>query len=159
MIKMSFNAEDIKVYQEFHQYDFDGNDEYKKGLDAVFQKYLFMEAEKDPNLKKEVDAGNLDPDKIKPDDKDQLVAQTKVFFFCKQTGNILDLEEYKHWVSTKPPELNMPQYSTSYEQLVDMIVNNKPIPGIKKIPDTVLDPKSSSQHVLKERSKPWEKKD
>ncbi len=156
---MSFSSEDIKVYQQFHHYDFDGNNEYKEGLVAVFQKYIFMQAEKDPSLKKEVDAGNLDTNKIKPEDKDQLIAQTKVFFFCKQTGNILDLDDYRRWVSSNPPELNSPQYSANYEQLVDMIVNNKPIPGIKKIPDTVLDPQTSSKHVLKERSKPWEKKD
>jgi hypothetical protein len=39
---------------------------------------------------------------------------------------------------------------------VDMIVNNKPIPGIKQIPKTVLDPAEAPASVLQPRKKPWE---
>ncbi|QPG75884.1 hypothetical protein FOA43_003270 [Brettanomyces nanus] len=151
---MSFSPENIEVYEAFSRYEFDSNREYKEGLEVVYQQYLMLEGDKDSEIKKDLDAGKLDSGKIKSDIKEQLTTQAKVFFFCKQTGNILDLQEYQKWEETnhggKPP------YSLNYEQLVDMIMNNKPIPGIKTIPDTVLDSSKSSKHVLSERTKPWQ---
>lgn len=158
---MHFNDEDVGVYRQFYNYDFEGNSEYNQGLEAVLQKYLMMEGGKNLEIKNDLDSGNLDTTKIKPDVKEQLISQTKVFFFCKQTGNILDYEDYKQWLASKPDlsEVKEPPYSTNYDELVDMIVNNKPIPGIKTIPDTVLDPSKGSEHIMKERKKPWQNTD
>lgn len=50
-----------------------------------------------------------------------------------------------------------PPYPTSFADIVELITQNKPIPGIEKIPETVLDPGSSRQDHTAKRRKPWEK--
>ena len=42
--------------------------------------------------------------------------------------------------------------------MVELITTGQPIPGIKQIPDTVLEGRSS-QATLVKRKKPWEKDD
>lgn len=48
-----------------------------------------------------------------------------------------------------------PPYSSNYQELVQLIMSGKPVPGIKEIPDTVL-PEQSSKSTAKQRTKPWE---
>ncbi|KAK5951101.1 hypothetical protein OHC33_007854 [Knufia fluminis] len=50
-----------------------------------------------------------------------------------------------------------PPYPTSFADIVDLITQNKPIPGIEEIPDTVLEPGSSKQDRAVRRRKPWER--
>ena len=52
----------------------------------------------------------------------------------------------------KPPA----PYPTSFSQIVELITSGDPIPGIKKVPDTVLQGRSSQPTTVK-RKKPWEK--
>ncbi|KAH3670550.1 hypothetical protein OGAPHI_001065 [Ogataea philodendri] len=149
------------VYEEFSRYDFESDRDYVAGLRQVMEQYLVLQSETDLEIQKDVSEGKLDFAKIKPADKEQLIWQAKVFFFCSKTGNILDLDDYKKWeaqkTETKPQDAEIP-YSSNYEQLVDLIVNNKPIPGIKQIPDTVLGAEIASDSTLTERKKPWEVK-
>jgi len=44
----------------------------------------------------------------------------------------------------------------SFAEICDLIAEGKPIPGIKDIPDTVLEGQSTASQATK-RSKPWEK--
>ena len=46
-------------------------------------------------------------------------------------------------------------YPTSFSQIVELITSGKPIPGIKEVPDTVLEGQSSQPTTVK-RNKPWE---
>lgn len=46
-------------------------------------------------------------------------------------------------------------YSSNYQNLVDLIVSGKPVPGIKDIPDTVLSEQQSAPQAAA-RPKPWE---
>ena len=57
--------------------------------------------------------------------------------------------------SADPP----PPYPTSFAEIVDLITQNKPIPGIEEIPTTVLELGSSKQDRTSRRRKPWEKDD
>lgn len=52
-----------------------------------------------------------------------------------------------------------PPYPTTFAEIVDLITQNKPIPGIETIPDTVLDPGSSKADKATRRKKPWERDD
>lgn len=52
-----------------------------------------------------------------------------------------------------------PPYPTSFADIVDLITQNKPIPGIETIPDTVLEPGSSKFDRTTRRKKPWERDD
>lgn len=49
-----------------------------------------------------------------------------------------------------------PPYPTSFAEIVDLITNNKPVPGIEEIPDTVLELGSSKVDHTPQRKKPWE---
>lgn len=44
----------------------------------------------------------------------------------------------------------------SYEELLDHILNNKPIPNIVEVPNVTLDEGLASTPSLKPRSRPWE---
>ena len=52
-----------------------------------------------------------------------------------------------------------PPYPTSFAEIVDLITQDKPIPGIEEIPTTVLEPGSSKQDRAERRKKPWEQED
>ncbi|KAG0673328.1 hypothetical protein C6P41_001037 [Kluyveromyces marxianus] len=47
----------------------------------------------------------------------------------------------------------------SYDELMDIIVNNKPVPNVIDVPDIVLDQSLVSEAHLQPRLKPWEKAD
>ena len=47
-------------------------------------------------------------------------------------------------------------YPISFSQVVELITRGGPIPGIKEVPDTVLEGQSSLPSTVKRR-KPWEK--
>ena len=47
-------------------------------------------------------------------------------------------------------------YPPTFSQIVDLITNGQPIPGIKEIPDTVLAGQETKPTTAK-RKKPWEK--
>ena len=49
-------------------------------------------------------------------------------------------------------------YPTSFEQIVELISTGQPIPGIKDVPDTVLEGQASQTNAVR-RKKPWEKED
>lgn len=46
-------------------------------------------------------------------------------------------------------------YPTSFSEIVELITSGEPIPGIKEVPDTVLEGQSSQPTTVK-RKKPWE---
>lgn len=50
-----------------------------------------------------------------------------------------------------------PPYPTSFADIVELITQNKPIPGIEEVPDTVLELGSSKRDTAVRRKKPWEK--
>ena len=52
---------------------------------------------------------------------------------------------------------NEPNYPSSFAALVDLITNNKPIPGIETIPNIVLDRRLSKPSAVPVRRKPWER--
>ncbi len=49
-------------------------------------------------------------------------------------------------------------YPTSFSQIVELITNGQPIPGIKEVPDTVLEGQATQATTAK-RKKPWERDD
>ena len=49
-------------------------------------------------------------------------------------------------------------YPTSFSQIVELITSGEPIPGIKEVPDTVLEGQASHATTAK-RKKPWERDD
>lgn len=80
--------------------------------------------------------------------------QAKTFYFCKETGSILNIEDYQEWKKSQTTE---PGYSNDYQKVVEMILSGKEseIPGIKQIPDTILEGQGSTSSTS-QRRKPWE---
>lgn len=159
--------EQEEVYKEYLNYDWDSFDDFQLGLQEILSNYLELLKERDALATA-----------IPPGERALLIDQAKSFFFCSQTGHILNLDDFEQWKrdggykfdkSTKISEIkeddnptttttaNETPYSSNYQELVELIVSGKPVPGIKDIPDTVLsDQKSESK--ASQRLKPWEKK-
>lgn len=90
---------------------------------------------------------------IKPEEKSRLEMQAKTFYFCQQTENIMNIEDYEEWKRNRA--IAKPEYSYNYQELVELIIAGKEVPGIMQIPDTVLEGESS-RHTSQARKKPWE---
>lgn len=114
----------------------------QNGLENIFESYLTEIKERSNEI-----------NEISENDKEKLTLQAKMFYFCKETGNIFSLQDYEEWKSNQPNQLN-------YEKIVELIVQGKEneIPGIKQIPNTILEGESSKSTIDK-RQKPWEVKD
>lgn len=155
------------MHSEFHNYDWDNFDDFNQGLQDILENFLDSLKEQDPSVKT-----------IPAAQRQQLVDQAKSFFYCSKTGNILNLDEYYAWrrvneakIQELPDEVEIKQidnangrestsedtpYSSNYQQLVELIVSGKPVPGIKDIPDTVL-ADQKSEATAPSRQKPWAK--
>ncbi|QDS76901.1 hypothetical protein FKW77_004071 [Venturia effusa] len=70
------------------------------------------------------------------------------------------LPEWTTLAATDPPPVTASQApdgpKLNYQEIVDLIQSGKPIPGIKEIPDTVLEGQGTSATQIR-RAKPWEK--
>jgi Family of unknown function (DUF5572) len=55
----------------------------------------------------------------------------------------------------QPSSAEKPPYPMSFNRLVELITEGKEVPGIKEIPDTLLEGQSS-QSTTTQRRKPWE---
>lgn len=149
-----------EVHNKFLNYDWDSFTEFQDGLKEILDNYLSSLKERDPLATS-----------IPPAEKQQLIDQAKLFFFCSHTGHILNLDDFYAWKRNNggkiteikddetPADSENPEetpYSSNYQHVVEMIVSGKPVPGIKEIPDTVL-PEQSSVPKATQRRKPWEK--
>lgn len=156
-----------QVYIDYLNYDWELFSEFQQGLEQILENYLDNLKEQDPSVTT-----------IPALDRQVLVDQAKSFFYCSHTGNILNLDDFQQWKiangdkyikNQKVEEIveqeveksvaedtNEPPYSSNYQNVVELIMSGKPVPGIKTIPDTVL-PEQSSVASAKQRVKPWEK--
>lgn len=158
------------IYIEYLNYDWDSFQEFQDGLQEILDNYLQNLKEQDPSI---TSIPNLD--------KQQLINQAKSFFFCNKTGNIINLDDYEDWklhsgdkfaknkqieeelgkdisenTTTNDQTNSDPPYSSNYQEVVELLMLGKPIPGIKQIPDTVLTDQGSTASAS-QRTKPWEK--
>ena len=151
-----------EVYVNFLNYDWNNFPEYQEGLNEILLNYQENLREQDPTAT------------ILALDLQQLTDQAKVFFFCLKNDQIIELEEYRAWerqwgdryrklkkIEEIQPEESRAStqdeqpYSSNYQNVVELILAGKEVPGIKRIPDTVLlDQKSTAQ--VQQRKKPWE---
>ncbi|KAI5955093.1 hypothetical protein KGF54_001654 [Candida jiufengensis] len=147
------------VYKQYLNYDWASNTEFQQGLSEILESYKETLKEQDPQAT------------ISSLDQTQLINQAKSFFFCQQTGHILNLEDFQDWKlhngdkfskNNKIEEISDvsvkddPPYSSNYQELAELIMSGKPVPGIKEIPDTVLKDQGSESNK-EQRVKPWEK--
>ncbi|CAG8485932.1 5851_t:CDS:2 [Scutellospora calospora] len=148
---MTSTNTDQTIFIKFEQYDFDKDENFQAGLPSIL--------ESNQNKSQE--------------ELDKLKEKAKWFYFSKVVQKF-DYNEYLAWKLNKSSTLESsnninltkqdtttnveaPKYSRSFQELVEMIRSNKPIPGIKEIPDEINSGIPSSA-TIKPRPKPWEKK-
>lgn len=74
----------------------------------------------------------------------------------RKFGKQVDFDAYKASKQAPTAKTEDDEKTLSYAALVEMIQSGKPIPGIKDIPDTVLEGQGT-QPAASQRRKPWEK--
>ena len=152
---MSTNTQE-DVYIEYLNYDWKSFIEFQDGLQEILDNYLTNLKEQDASVTT-----------IPSLDKQQLIDQAKSFFFCNKTGHILNLDDFNEWklhngdkhIRSDQIEESKEEdepYTSNYQELVELIAQGKPIPGIKHIPDTVLTDQGTAASAA-QRTKPWEK--
>ena len=117
---------------------------------------------------------------------EHLTLRAKCYYYARKTSSTVDFDGYRAWVEegNGGDELNggnelsqvpvdddivvdlsangdggiaSAPKPASFAEICDMIAEGKPIPGIKEIPDTVLEGQASEKSVGGRR-KPWEEK-
>ncbi|EME85596.1 uncharacterized protein MYCFIDRAFT_150657 [Pseudocercospora fijiensis CIRAD86] len=102
---------------------------------------------------------------------EHLTLRAKCYYYARKAGIPVDFDGYKAWVescrtngtaaNTQAPAdtsggmADAPK-PASFAEICDMIAEGKPIPGIKDIPDTILEGQASESNTAR-RKKPWEK--
>lgn len=149
------------LFHQLDDYPWDSDEEFQGGLRAIL--------------------GSVqDPAQL-----EHLTLRAKCYYYARKSGTKVDFEAYKHWVesggesgqstslesvqSNGAPAAQVPEPQqtgtgamgdapkpASFAEICELIAEGKPIPGIKDIPDTVLEGQSTTSQAPK-RTKPWEK--
>ncbi|KAK4505763.1 hypothetical protein PRZ48_003728 [Zasmidium cellare] len=120
-----------------------------------------------------------------PEQVSHLTLRAKCYYYARKAGTNVDFDGYKQWVEQQrgngqtnetevqanntndeaPAQTNSNSSGAiggdapkpaSFAEIVELIAEGKPIPGIKEIPDTILEGQASENQAEK-RKKPWEK--
>ena len=156
------NLEKTYLYHQLDEYPWDQDREFQGGLEAIL--------------------GSVqDPEQV-----EHLTLRAKCYYFARKAGTPVDFDGYKQWVETQrgvssqngapatvsgldivqtsEPEnagggaggMNDAPKPASFAEICEMIAEGKPIPGIKEIPDTILEGQAS-ESTSEKRKKPWER--
>jgi hypothetical protein len=159
-LDIQHDTDPTTLFRQLDAYSWDEDAEFQGGLSAIL--------------------GSVqDPDQVA-----HLTLRAKCYYYARKAGTPVDFDGYKQWreqnsgpdtgaeaapidaiarnghpslangnVSTVVPE---PPKPATFAEICDMIAEGKPIPGIKDIPDTVLEGQASESQASR-RKKPWEK--
>lgn len=165
-----------QVYIDYLNYDWDSFEEFQTGIKEILDNFLAGLQEQDPSI---TAIPALDKQQLIDQAKSFFYCSTtgnilnlddfnhwKIAHGDKYNKNkkIEELEPDKEetqkleQLDKEEPDKSEqePPYSSNYQELVELIMSGKPVPGIKQIPDTTL-PEQLSQSTAKQRVKPWEK--
>ncbi|KAF2491302.1 hypothetical protein BU16DRAFT_542441 [Lophium mytilinum] len=147
------------VYASVDSYPWDDDQEFQAGLSAIL-------------------GSNSSPEQAI-----ELELRARCFYYSRKFNTIIDFDTYKAHRATNPtiengvipPTTAAPvvleppttpsttsaapepaPYPTSFAHIVDLITTGQPIPGIKEIPNTILEGQGTSA-AQPRRKKPWEK--
>ena len=146
------------VFRQLDSYPWSEDDEFQGGLKAIL--------------------GSVqDPQQV-----GHLTLRAKCYYYARKAGTPVDFDGYKSWVEQQgnqgeangaedgrsilnsvPPAqaeasggMGDAPKPASFAEICEMIAEGKPIPGIKDIPDTILEGQAS-ESKSDERKKPWER--
>lgn len=144
-----------ELYLQLDEYDWDHDAEFQGGLKAIL--------------------GSASS----PEQVEHLTTRAKCFYYTRKAGTRVDFEGYQNHLKSRfssvpaadhHEEANLIEpaddqaatlmdgapHPASFAEICEMIASGKEIPGIKQIPDTVLEGQGSQANATK-RKKPWEK--
>ena len=174
------SSQDIDVFHDFDNFDFDSK-EFNDGLLAIFKSYHEQFQSSPDGFGELQKLGQKEKSQLIIQAKVYYyctktgnILNLLEYFHWKDIqqkeklllqSNFLDLEKSPHksnQLSNKTFGANQSTssgqsgqketYSSNYQNIVQLIMSGKPIPGIKKIPNTIL--KQSSKSVKTQRKKP-----
>jgi hypothetical protein len=127
------------LYQELEAYSWSTDEEFQAGLSNLVER-------------------------LPPTSVENVILRAKVYFYGKKIGQQLDFDEYKRWSDNRTVTLREESQGDddevkekSYDEIVELILAGKPVPGTREIPDTVLGEGASSEPKAEVRRKPWER--
>ncbi|KAF1363889.1 hypothetical protein EJ07DRAFT_54399, partial [Lizonia empirigonia] len=144
------------VFEALERYNWDDDVEFQAGLSAIL-------------------GSNSSPEQAA-----ELALRARCFYYARKYNTTVDFEAYKAYRDVRgrpPPQTNGVRpldfteasydaptnpseppapYPTSFSHIVELITTGQPIPGIKEIPNTVLEGQGTQSEKTKRR-KPWEK--
>lgn len=119
-----------------------------------------------------------------PEQAQHLTLRAKCYYYARKAGTNVDFDGYRQWFEEQGRERDRNEAvnggsnvdndtsaqtdatssggmgdapkPASFAEIVELISEGKPIPGIKEIPDTILEGQASENQAEK-RKKPWEK--
>jgi len=150
-----------ELYEHLDAYDWDNDAEFQGGLRAIL-------------------GSSNSPEQI-----EHLTIRARCYFYARKFGTRVDFQGYQQWVQNRSQQttnglsvttqdspivrqIHQTQDSqnhaphgdaptpASFAEICEMIAEGKPIPGIKEIPDTVLQGQGTQSSATR-RKKPWEK--
>ncbi|POS83614.1 hypothetical protein EPUL_003306, partial [Erysiphe pulchra] len=135
------------IYQQLDNYPWDRDREFQGGLSAI-----------------------LGPHPL-PSQINELTLRARCFYFSRKTSVPVSFDGYKayllalesHQTSLKPQAesshasipIQTAPYPPSFAEIIRLISNNAPIPGIRDIPPTII-PEQASVATAPKRKKPWD---
>ncbi|KIV98957.1 uncharacterized protein PV09_09292 [Verruconis gallopava] len=139
----------LTLFLRMDTYDWDADEEFKSGLLAILHSAA------------------------SPEQALELTLRARCFFFTRKTGIAVDYNAYSSWkalhaaisssaIEASASDTTNPGHEPesgpklSYQEIVELIQNGKPIPGIKEVPKTVLIGQGTVS-TKPARRKPWEK--
>lgn len=149
------SVDNTALYRQLDEYDWASDPEFQGGLSAIL--------------------GSVqDPQQV-----EHLTLRAKCYYYARKAGTPVDFDGYKSWIEARggsaavngssgqghiqqqaPPAndggMGDAPKPASFAEICDMIAEGKPIPGIKDIPDTILEGQASETQAAR-RKKPWEK--
>ncbi|KAF7190195.1 hypothetical protein HII31_08526 [Pseudocercospora fuligena] len=140
-------VDNTALFRQLHDYKWDEDAEFQGGLRAILGS-----AENEQQV-------------------EHLTLRAKCYYYARKAGTPVDFDGYKAWVESgrtngNAAVMHAPADSSggmadapkpaSFAEICDMIAEGKPIPGIKDIPDTILEGQASESNTAR-RKKPWEK--
>ncbi|MCJ1377198.1 hypothetical protein MMC17_000290 [Xylographa soralifera] len=158
-MEASVNSTNAELFHQLDIYPWASDEEFQSGLRAILGPHP------------------------KPEQAEQLTLRARCFYYSRKHNVAIDFDAYREWhtqqgsstqmklndavtqstaskeessekfenKSAEPPA----PYPLSFSHIVDLITSGQPVPGVKDIPNTVLDGQAS-RAIRSQRRKPWE---
>jgi len=170
-MEASRGHQDAELFHQLDVYPWTSDEEFQSGLRAILGpnpkpeqgEQLTLRARCFYYARKHNIAINFDayrewharqgsPTQMKPNDG--VIESTEPSEDQLSSSSDLATSEKLNNDSAEPPA----PYPLTFSHIVDLITSGQPVPGVKDIPDTVLDGQAS-QAIRSQRRKPWETAD